>query len=110
MSKERIIKLNECKEKIGDAIPDVMESFGKMYESVFQEGKLTAREKQLVALGIVIAKQCPDCIVSNLNKAIEMGITFEEIMEVCGVSILMGGGPGVAYSCKIVETYEKLKK
>ena len=60
MSIERINKLNECKEKIGSVIPDVMENFGKLHESVIQEGKLTAREKQLVALGVVIAKQCTD--------------------------------------------------
>lgn len=60
MSIERINQLNEGKEKISSAIPDVMENFGKMYESVFQEGELTAREKQLIALGVVIAKQCPD--------------------------------------------------
>lgn len=60
MSIERINKLNECKEKIGYVIPGVMENFGKVHESALQEGKLTSREKQLIALGIVIAKQCPD--------------------------------------------------
>jgi len=57
---ERLNKLNECKEKLGAAIPNVMENFGKIHESVIQDGKLTAREKQLIALGVVIAKQCTD--------------------------------------------------
>lgn len=48
--------------------------------------------------------------MANLKKSIVMGITFEEIMEVCGVNILMGGGPGFAYACKVVEIYEDLTK
>ena len=60
MSTERLNKLNECKEKLGSAIPDVLENFGKVHGAVIQDGKLTAREKQLIALGVVIAKQCTD--------------------------------------------------
>ena len=110
MSVERVNQLKKDQSKISSVIPDVMKSFHSLHNSVLKDSNLTAREKMLIALGIVISKQCADCIAYNLKSAIDMGITFEEVMEVCGVSILMSGGPGIAYSCLTVELFEEYKK
>ena len=108
MSKKRLSELEENLNTMASVMPDVMGSFKTFKESVMKENKLTSREKILTALGIVTAKQCKDCIVSWVNTAVDAGITFEEIMEVCGVTMLLNGGPGAAYSVLVVETYNEL--
>ncbi len=108
--KEKLERLEENISKIASSNPEVMINFKNLKESVMKEGDLTSREKTLVALGIVISKQCGDCILSWVGTAIEEGITFEELVEVCGVAILLNGGPGAAYSCQAVETYQELKE
>lgn len=107
--KEKLERLEENLGKIASTNPEVMTNFKDLKESVMKEGILTPREKTLVALGIVISKQCGDCILSWVNTAIEKGITFEELVEVCGVTMLLNGGPGAAYSCQAVENYQELK-
>lgn len=35
-----------------------------------------------------------------------MGATVEEILEACSVAIMMGGGPGIAYSSYVVKVLQ----
>lgn len=111
MSKrEKLKKLEDNLGKIASILPETMHSFKNLKESVIKEGVLTSREKTLIALGIVISKQCGDCILNWVDTAIEKDITFEELVEVCGVTMLLNGGPGAAYSTQAVEAFEELKK
>lgn len=106
--KERLQKLDENLNEIASVAPDTMKNFKIFKESVLKEGVLTSKEKILAALGIVISKQCHDCILNWVQTAVEEGITFEELVEVCGVTMLLNGGPGAAYSSLAVETYKEL--
>lgn len=108
MAKDILTKLEENQKKLAEVIPDTMKHFRNVHDSALEEGRLTKREKVFVGLGIAIAKQCSYCIVKYLKLAIEMKISLEEIIEVCGVGILMNGGPGVAYSTFVIETYNQL--
>lgn len=110
MSLKRVQQVEENLQIIASLRPEIMGNFKNLKETVMKDGALTKREKMFVLLGIVISKQCSDCIVVNMREAIELGITLEELVEVCGVSAAMGGGPGIAYSCQAVEAYQQLKK
>jgi len=102
-------KLEECQKRIAEILPETMSNFEAVHNSVMKEGNLTTREKILIGLGIVVSKQCNVCITKFLRAAIEKGISLEEIIEACGMSILLNGGPGVAYTTFVVETYQELK-
>ncbi len=108
--KERLQELDKNLGEIASVTPDTMKHFKSLKESVLKEGALSSREKILAALGIVISKQCHDCILNWVQTAIDAGITFEELIEVCGVTMLLNGGPGAAYSSLAIETYKELSE
>ena len=72
------------------------------------DGSLTSREKELVALGIGISKQCVDCIGFHMQSAIKAGATRDDIAETIGVAMMMGGGPAYMYGVKALEAYDQL--
>jgi len=73
----------------------------------FQLQKVTAKEKELIALGIAISATCDYCIAIHVKKCLDAGATKEEIAEVCGVAILMGGGPALTYSTFVAKAVEE---
>lgn len=85
------------------ACPDVMKAFGDIHCASMQEGAVSTKYKELIAIGISIAVRCTGCIDAHVKSALKAGATPEEINEAVGVAILMAGGPGTAYGALAIE-------
>jgi AhpD family alkylhydroperoxidase len=83
--------------------------FGGLYQSVMRSGALSAREKELVALGIGLALRCEPCIYTHAESALKAGATREQIMEAAGVAVMMQGGPTYTYLPNLVEALDVLE-
>jgi AhpD family alkylhydroperoxidase len=75
----------------------VAEGFATMHKATATDGALTAKHKELIALGIAITIRCEGCIACHVQDSLKAGATKEEIVETIGVAVLMGGGPSVVY-------------
>ena len=100
-------ELRKLMKDLGAAIPQTMESFGKLHESACSSGNLSAKSKELIALGISIASRCDGCISYHTHDAIVAGASKEEIAETIGVAVMMGGGPSVVYGCEALHAYQQ---
>ncbi|RDV80508.1 carboxymuconolactone decarboxylase family protein [Ammonifex thiophilus] len=87
-------------------MPTVMQSFNRLHEAVIKEGVLSAKQKELIAVGIAVALRCPYCIAAHVAKARELGATRQEILEAASVAILMGGGPSAAYTVEVLKVLD----
>jgi len=85
---------------------EVMQGFRQMAGSVVKDGALSAKQKEFIALAIGVAQRCDGCIGFHVKKLIELGATKEEIMEVLGVNVYMGGGPALMYAAEALHAYE----
>ena len=88
--------------------PDAAKAFGGLHHATLREGALSAREKELQALAIGIAKQCVDCIGFHVKAAIAAGATRDQVVETVGVCMMMGGGPSFMYGAKALEAFDQL--
>ncbi|MGD8780483.1 MAG: carboxymuconolactone decarboxylase family protein [Ignavibacteria bacterium] len=77
--------------------PGIAQGFATMHKATGDDGALTVKQKELIALGIGIAVRCEGCIACHVQDSLKAGATHEEIVETIGVAVLMGGGPSVAY-------------
>ena len=107
-SKEILESLQNGSEKFEKKMPEQMEKFWAFANSVKEEGKLSKKEKTLIAIAAVTAKHCESCIVRNLQDAIDIGITKDELAELCCVLMLMDGGPGFSHGVFLLEKYDEL--
>lgn len=102
--------LNEMIERLGEAAPETMAGFGKLHEAGAGDGALDTRTKELIALAIGIAVHCDGCISYHAHDALEAGASREEIVEVIGVAVMMGGGPSVVYGCQALEAVDQFQR
>lgn len=95
---------NENQQLMGGALEacHVTEGFMTVHKNAISDGKLSAKEKEMISLGIAIAIRCEGCILAHVHAAVEAGATLEEIAETVDVAILMQGGPGVVYGGKAI--------
>lgn len=93
--------------EIRGGIPEVMKGFSAMAKAASADGALDAKSKELVALGIAIATRCDGCIAFHTRTARDLGTTREEIIEVVGMAIYMGGGPSLMYGALTLEAYDQ---
>jgi len=90
-------------------IPGTMEGFAKLHQESMKAGAISAKNKELLALGIGIASRCDGCISFHTHEALANGATPEEIGETIGVAIAMGGGPSLMYAAHTLEALEQFQ-
>jgi AhpD family alkylhydroperoxidase len=73
-------------------------SFLELEAKAFQEGALSRKTKELIALSISIVTKCEPCMEWHVQQAYLAGATDPEIHEAIDVAIEMGGGPAAAYA------------
>ena len=78
--------------------PKPAEAFKAFSRSVFAEGALPAKTKQLIAVAVAHVTQCPYCIRGHTKSALQHGLTAEEIMEAIWVAVEMRAGGAYAHS------------
>lgn len=69
------------------------EAFVALEQATFRDGALRRKEKELIALGISVVKDCESCMQWHIEQAAKAGATFREVLEAVEVGIEMGGGP-----------------
>ena len=91
------------------AVPDVVKGFGGLFQAAMKDGALTAREKELVALGIGLAVRCDHCVYAHVQKALKAGATRAQVLEAAGVAVMMQGGPTYTHLPEVVEALDALE-
>jgi AhpD family alkylhydroperoxidase len=83
--------------QFGKEMPGPMTGFARLHKKAIEDGALSAKSKELMALAISIAVHCEGCIVYHVHDAVAAGATRQELLETIGVGLMMSGGPGSMY-------------
>lgn len=84
--------------------PKPAEAFKAFSQSVFADGALPGKTKQLIAVAAAHVTQCPYCIRGHTQAALQHGATPEEIMEAIWVASEMRAGAAYAHAALAVDT------
>jgi alkylhydroperoxidase/carboxymuconolactone decarboxylase family protein YurZ len=101
---------------INTVAPVVGERFADFYESVWADGALSRKIKELMFTSIGVSHRSPACLI-HVIPAVEAGATDGEIFEAVAVGLLAGGfvpnGPGIPYAfqyaVKVLEIVAKYR-
>jgi AhpD family alkylhydroperoxidase len=75
---------------------EVYQSFTDMEKETYRDGKLSKKQKELIAIGISVVINCESCMEWHIKQALNDGASEDEIIESIEVGIEMSGGPGTA--------------
>ena len=93
--------------QLGQELPGPMSGFARLHKKAVEEGVLSAKTKELMALAISIAVRCDGCIAYHLHDAVKAGAARPELLETIGVAILMGGGPASMYAAHAMDAIDQ---
>ncbi len=88
-------------------IPDTMQGFSAMAMAASKDGVLDKKTKEFIALAIGVATRCDGCIGFHSEALVKLGATREELDEVLGMAIYMGGGPSLMYAADARLAFEQ---
>ncbi|MBA3709655.1 MAG: carboxymuconolactone decarboxylase family protein [Planctomycetes bacterium] len=86
---------------IGKDAPELAKAFFDYYGKVFAEGELTKREKNLIALAVAHAVQCPYCIDAYTGASLESGCSRGEMTEAVHVAAAIKGGAALVHGIQM---------
>jgi AhpD family alkylhydroperoxidase len=81
--------------------PGLMGKIQAFMSEAMRPGVLDRKEKERLALGMALTQQCHYCIGMHIRACKAAGVSVEEIMEVCAVAIMMGGGPVLTHMAEV---------
>ena len=74
--------------------PDFVEAYNTIYRLGLNDGEaLSAKEKEFVAIGILAFRGNVDTTASHIQRAMRLGATEREILEVIETTLVPGGAP-----------------
>jgi AhpD family alkylhydroperoxidase len=100
--------LEERLTQLGWEIPGPMTGFARLHRKGVEDGVLSRKVKELMALGISIVVGCEGCIAYHVHDAVHAGATRNELLETVGVGLFMGGGPGSIYAAHALDAIEQM--
>ena len=89
--------------EIGEGGKALADKFFDYYNSVFEDGALTQREKALIALAVAHAVQCPYCIDAYTQAGLEKGADLEQMTEAVHVATAIRGGASLIHGLQMLD-------
>ncbi len=103
-----ISQTDERMAAVRKGVPDVAKGFAALAGAAIKPGALDSKTKELIALAIGITARCDGCLAYHARAAARHGATRDEILEVIGVSVYMGGGPSMIYGAEALAAFDGL--
>lgn len=83
---------NKLHENFYKCLPEAAGNFDSIMEVTFKDSALSAKMKELIALGISVTVRCEPCMKYHIEKSMEQGATKEEVFEAMQVGYEMAVG------------------
>ncbi len=91
---KNLARLSEIKR----AAPAAMDAFNAFGDAAFADGALSRKVKELIAVAVALATQCPYCIEYHTKDARAVGASDAELAEAAMVSAALRAGGAVTHA------------
>lgn len=86
-----------------DRHPAVADALDRLGAAADESGPLDARERRLVTLGVAVGAVSQGAVRSNVRKALDLGVSEDEIRHVIALSVSTRGFPAAVAAFGWVE-------
>ncbi len=110
---ERVKKFKEERESLNAGILardnlNIKRFFG-LDTSVYRDGALDKKSKELLGLVASLVLRCDDCISYHIIRAGELKVTDEEFDEVMSIGLVVGGSITIPHVRRAYRLWEDIK-
>lgn len=91
-------------------ITETYQGFSALAQAALKDGVLDKKTKELIALALGVAARCDGCLGFHAEALVKLGATREEVEEMLGMTIYMGGGPSLMYAADALAAFEQFQE
>lgn len=73
----------------------------------YQDGHLPKKTKELLGFIASLVLRCDDCILYHLIECHKVGVTSEELSEVIGIGLLVGGSITIPHIRRAIKVWHE---
>jgi len=110
---DKLAEFREYRERMNKKILESdnldIKRFFALDGSVYCEGALDARTKELLGLAASAVLRCNDCILYHLIRSVEEKATDAQIRETLAVALIVGGSITIPHLRYAFEMMEKIR-
>ena len=111
-SQDRVKAFTEFRQRMNKRILDepnqVVRRFFALDTQTYQAGALDVKTKELLGLVASMVLRCDDCIAYHIVRCKEEGVSDEEIWEVLGVGLVVGGSILIPHLRRAVDLLDEI--
>jgi len=89
--------------RLGELAPEAFRTFAAFDAAAFKDGAVPVKYKELMAVAVGLATQCPYCIAVHTDRAKAAGASEQEIAETAMVAAAILAGGTVAHGTHTVD-------
>ncbi len=93
-------------QKMAELQPELFRKFVEFEKAVYEEGTLSTKFKELMAVGITHVTQCDACIAYHTNQAKAAGASDQEIVEAVFVAMELLAGSAIGHFATSARTMQ----
>ena len=106
--KSIIADIGAYSKELHKLIPETMAGFSAMAKAATQTKVIDEKTKEMIALALGVAAHCDGCLGYHTKALARLGATREEVAEVLGMAIYMGGGgPSLMYAADALRSFDQ---
>ena len=99
--------ISEYSRELRKIVPEPMKAFSSLAAEATKDGALDRKTKEFTALAISVALRCDGCIGFHIKALVKLGATRQEVAEVLGMNLYLGGGPALMYAADALRAYDQ---
>jgi AhpD family alkylhydroperoxidase len=103
--KDDIRKINV----LAQLVPDTIHALIEVNDKVFQDGALTGKVKELIAIAVAHVTGCVYCIDIHTKNALKDGASEEEVAEAILVGVAMKASAALSHAVFAVNAMEEFR-
>jgi AhpD family alkylhydroperoxidase len=83
---------------LDELLPETAQAYGQMRNSIFKDGFLDIKTKELIAVASSVLMRCQFCVDVHSQRAIAAGAAKEEIAEAIAVAMFVAAGSQIHWT------------
>jgi len=87
-----------------------LKRFWALDSRAYEAGALDEKTKELLGLATSTVLRCDDCITYHIIRCIQLGVTYEELLEALNVALVVGGSITIPHLRRAVEAIDRCRE
>jgi AhpD family alkylhydroperoxidase len=89
--------------RLGELAPEAFKAFVAFDQAAVKPGAISAKHKELIAVGVALTTQCPYCIEIHAKNARKAGATDQELAETTLIAASLRAGAAMTHGTHALE-------